>query len=154
VKAHLGTARVAILITAVGRSPEGVNLHDVAADMALDVTSVLAYARTLARHGYLAHQPNDLWILGPAIHERAEDRATQLRRYAEGSLPVLRPRAPSTHVGNTARQELTARCVAMYTKEGLSIDAIAQKTGRSYGLVHRLLGEAGVTMRPRGGART
>lgn len=34
---------------------------------------------------------------------------------------------------------------------GMSIRALAEWTGRSYGFVHRLLGEAGVRLRARGG---
>mgnify|MGYP001436628772 CR=1 FL=1 len=36
---------------------------------------------------------------------------------------------------------------------GASIRALAQETGRSYGGVHRLLTDAGVTFRSRGGDR-
>ena len=36
---------------------------------------------------------------------------------------------------------------------GSPIRKIAEETGRSYGFVHRLLVEAGVTLRKRGGAR-
>lgn len=35
---------------------------------------------------------------------------------------------------------------------GESIRALAASTGRSYGFVHRLLAESGVTLRGRGGA--
>lgn len=35
---------------------------------------------------------------------------------------------------------------------GASIRALAEETGRSYGAVHRLLGEAGAVFRARGGA--
>ncbi|KIE23402.1 transcriptional regulator [Streptomyces sp. MUSC 125] len=35
---------------------------------------------------------------------------------------------------------------------GASIRALAEETGRSYGGVHRLLADAGVTFRSRGGA--
>lgn len=34
---------------------------------------------------------------------------------------------------------------------GASIRTIARRTGRTYGTVHRLLNEAGVTLRTRGG---
>jgi predicted transcriptional regulator len=37
-------------------------------------------------------------------------------------------------------------------KQGASIRQIADETGRSYGNVHRLLSESGVTLRPRGQA--
>ncbi|MFD4577914.1 helix-turn-helix domain-containing protein [Streptomyces sp. NPDC058417] len=43
--------------------------------------------------------------------------------------------------------ELKARCDA-----GASIRALAEDTGRSYGGVHRLLADAGVAFRSRGGA--
>jgi len=36
---------------------------------------------------------------------------------------------------------------------GASIRALAEATGRSYGLVHRLLSEYGVNLRSRGGGR-
>lgn len=36
-------------------------------------------------------------------------------------------------------------------RNGASIRALARRTGRSYGTVHRLLSEAGVTLRGRGG---
>ncbi|CAM5709506.1 hypothetical protein SFUMM280S_08101 [Streptomyces fumanus] len=35
---------------------------------------------------------------------------------------------------------------------GASIRALAEETGRSYGFVHRMLSESGVTLRGRGGA--
>ncbi len=35
---------------------------------------------------------------------------------------------------------------------GQSIRALAASTGRSYGFVHRMLGEAGASLRGRGGA--
>ena len=37
-------------------------------------------------------------------------------------------------------------------EKGASIRALAESTGRSYGFVHRVLSEAGVTRRSRGGA--
>ncbi|MEU8968085.1 helix-turn-helix domain-containing protein [Streptomyces monashensis] len=37
--------------------------------------------------------------------------------------------------------------------QGSSIRGIAARTGRSYGCVHQLLLDAGVTLRPRGSAR-
>ncbi len=35
---------------------------------------------------------------------------------------------------------------------GQSIRALAASTGRSYGFIHRMLGESGATLRGRGGA--
>ncbi len=41
-------------------------------------------------------------------------------------------------------------CVAAYA-DGASIQDLADTIGRSYGTVHKLLVDAGVTLRPRGG---
>ncbi|MFF3159933.1 helix-turn-helix domain-containing protein [Streptomyces sp. NPDC057910] len=53
-------------------------------------------------------------------------------------------------VTGTARTTLTARVKTAY-EAGASVRAIARTEGCSYGLVHCLLSEAGVTFRPRGG---
>lgn len=37
-------------------------------------------------------------------------------------------------------------------ESGASIRALAEESGRSYGFVHRILSEAGATLRGRGGA--
>ncbi|WP_370270845.1 helix-turn-helix domain-containing protein [Streptomyces sp. V4I8] len=49
------------------------------------------------------------------------------------------------------RDKLAADLKAKY-EGGQSIRALAEETGRSYGGVHRLLQDAGVTFRSRGGA--
>ncbi|MFG2359072.1 helix-turn-helix domain-containing protein [Streptomyces sp. NPDC048521] len=49
-----------------------------------------------------------------------------------------------------ARAEL-AEAFARQYREGRSIRAIAEAHGRSYGFVHRVLTEAGVPLRARGG---
>ena len=51
-----------------------------------------------------------------------------------------------------AREAAKTAAVKMYEKEGLSIRIVAEELGRSYGFTHRLLEEAGVTFRGRGGA--
>ena len=38
------------------------------------------------------------------------------------------------------------------SEKGASIRSLAEQTGRSYGFVHRVLSETGVTLRGRGGA--
>ncbi len=48
------------------------------------------------------------------------------------------------------RETLAKSYVAQYRK-GASIRAIAEGSGRSYGFVHRVLTEAGVELRARGG---
>jgi hypothetical protein len=50
-----------------------------------------------------------------------------------------------------ARDTLGAELRKKYEK-GASIRALAESTGRSYGFIHRVLSEAGVTLRSRGGA--
>jgi DNA invertase Pin-like site-specific DNA recombinase len=50
------------------------------------------------------------------------------------------------------RQQVVKDLAAGYA-EGTSIRGLASSTGRSYGFVHRALTEAGVALRPRGGAR-
>lgn len=54
-------------------------------------------------------------------------------------------------ITGTARDRLTAELTRKYQK-GQSIRALADSTGRSYGFVHRLLVDAEVKLRGRGGA--
>ncbi|GAA1769831.1 helix-turn-helix domain-containing protein [Nonomuraea bangladeshensis] len=49
--------------------------------------------------------------------------------------------------------DLQAAIVRKYCDERLSIRTIAEAVGKSYGFVHRVLTDADVTLRPRGGAR-
>ncbi|POX55073.1 transcriptional regulator [Streptomyces sp. Ru71] len=53
-------------------------------------------------------------------------------------------------ITGTERQELADDLKREY-EQGRSIRAIAEAHGRSYGFVHRVLTEAGVPLRPRGG---
>ena len=58
-----------------------------------------------------------------------------------------------THADNVKRnKKISADAIKLYAK-GKSIREISEATGASYGKIHRLLGEAGVTLRPRGGSR-
>jgi Helix-turn-helix domain len=49
------------------------------------------------------------------------------------------------------RNKLAGELKKKYTS-GASIRALAEETGRSYGFVHRMLSESGVSLRGRGGA--
>ena len=49
------------------------------------------------------------------------------------------------------RNKLAADLKRRYSS-GLSIRDLASETGRSYGFVHRMLSESGVSLRGRGGA--
>ncbi len=54
-------------------------------------------------------------------------------------------------ITGTERNKLAADLKRKYNS-GASIRALAAETGRSYGFVHRMLSETGVTLRGRGGA--
>lgn len=56
-----------------------------------------------------------------------------------------------SRVTGTAREKLATDLKKKY-EAGESIRSLAQETGRSYGFVHRMLSESGVTLRGRGGA--
>lgn len=56
-----------------------------------------------------------------------------------------------TRVTGSDRSELANDLKTRYDS-GESIRALANATGRSYGFIHRLLKETGVTLRGRGGA--
>jgi predicted transcriptional regulator len=56
-----------------------------------------------------------------------------------------------SRVTGTERDKLTTVLAKKYDG-GASIRELAEGTGRSYGFIHRVLSEAGVTLRGRGGA--
>jgi hypothetical protein len=56
-----------------------------------------------------------------------------------------------TRVTGADREKLAADLKKRYSA-GESIRALAASTGRSYGFIHRILSESGVTLRGRGGA--
>ena len=56
-----------------------------------------------------------------------------------------------TRVTGTDRNKLATDLKTRYDA-GESIRALANATGRSYGFIHRILTETGVTLRGRGGA--
>ena len=56
-----------------------------------------------------------------------------------------------SRVTGTDRDKLAADLKRQYDS-GESIRSLAESTGRSYGFVHRMLTESGVTLRGRGGA--
>ncbi len=55
-------------------------------------------------------------------------------------------------ISGASREEVAAQFAEGY-RAGASIRALAVRSGRSYGFVQTLLGEAGVELRSRGGAR-
>jgi Helix-turn-helix domain len=65
--------------------------------------------------------------------------------------PVPRTRENSVRGTEANRSELAADLKNRYDA-GESIRSLATSTGRSYGFIHRILTESGVTLRGRGGA--
>lgn len=66
-------------------------------------------------------------------------------------LPTFTGPRTRLETGSPDRTRLT-RLVAQHYRSGLPIRVIAERMGRSYGFVHRLLVESGTPMRARGGA--
>jgi predicted transcriptional regulator len=56
-----------------------------------------------------------------------------------------------SRITGITRDKLGSELMKKYEK-GASIRALAESTGRSYGFIHRVLTESGVTLRGRGGA--
>lgn len=59
--------------------------------------------------------------------------------------------AKGARISGTERERLTKTLRKSYEK-GASLRELAYQSGRSYGFVHRVLTDAGVTLRGRGGA--
>ncbi|MDP9241519.1 MAG: helix-turn-helix domain-containing protein [Actinomycetota bacterium] len=59
--------------------------------------------------------------------------------------------AKGKRITGTSRDKLAADLRKKY-EGGHSIRALAASTGRSYGFIHRILGESGAALRGRGGA--
>ncbi|MBW1597574.1 hypothetical protein HPT28_11080 [Streptomyces sp. JJ38] len=81
---------------------------------------------------------------GRGDHENSERTSHEEARVTE----TLKK---GSRVTGAAREQLAADLKKKYDS-GASIRALAEETGRSYGFVHRMLSEAGVTLRGRGGA--
>ncbi|GAA4034987.1 helix-turn-helix domain-containing protein [Allokutzneria multivorans] len=76
-------------------------------------------------------------MIGPIGQNGRRDKVADLKKGAR--------------ITGTARDKLAADLKKKYEK-GASIRSLAESTGRSYGFVHRVLSESGVTLRGRGGA--
>ncbi len=59
--------------------------------------------------------------------------------------------AKGKRITGAGRDKLAAELRKKY-ENGQSIRALASATGRSYGFIHRILGESGAALRGRGGA--
>jgi hypothetical protein len=82
----------------------------------------------------------------------------QVKRRGDGPLlvktDVVDPRLGSGATVDRlySRRDKLAQELKRKYERGASIRALAESTGRSYGFVHRVLSEAGVVLRGRGGA--
>jgi transposase len=56
-------------------------------------------------------------------------------------------------ISGVARANLRAEMQQAYEVDGLTIEQVAERFGRSYGTTHKLLTEANTEIRPRGGFR-
>ncbi|MFJ3946200.1 helix-turn-helix domain-containing protein [Streptomyces griseoaurantiacus] len=65
---------------------------------------------------------------------------------------TITPLAPKERLAGEARKKYAADLAERYNSNH-SIRSLMAESGRSYGFVHKLLSEAGVTFRPRGGIR-
>jgi Helix-turn-helix domain len=68
-----------------------------------------------------------------------------------GEVRVVETLKKGSRVTGSDRDKLAADLKRQYDS-GKSIRFLAESTGRSYGFVHRMLTESGVTLRGRGGA--
>jgi hypothetical protein len=82
---------------------------------------------------------------------RMNQGSVQLRRVQLGGWDDVADLKKGMRITGAARDKLAADLKKKYEK-GASIRALAESTGRSYGFVHRVLSESGVTLRGRGGA--
>lgn len=91
-------------------------------------------------------EPDDENRVSPAARSQPDPgiRMTHL-----DDLPEI---AAGEHLSGPKRETVGTALAQVYN-EGASLRAISGHTGRSYGSVHRLLSEAGVTFRGRGGVR-
>jgi hypothetical protein len=88
-------------------------------------------------------------IMDEFRHPAVGARAFHLQR--EGGEVATQTLGKGTRITGTARTKLANDLKKKYEK-GQSIRDLAESTGRSYGFVHRLLVDADVTLRGRGGA--
>src|SRR6266540_3509588 len=96
-----------------------------------------------------------VWKSLPLTPGRAEPNARSWRPRGSDCVtdrrhPVAETLRKGSRVTGSARERLAADLKKKYS--GRSIRALAEETGRSYGFVHRMLTESGVTLRGRGGA--
>lgn len=90
---------------------------------------------------------------GPVNTDGEEDKRADSKPAIENNQGVIATRyAKHARVLGKEREVLAAKVASAYRK-GASIRDIAAVQQRSYGSIHRLLGEAGVELRPRGGYR-
>jgi DNA-binding IclR family transcriptional regulator len=71
--------RAADILEAVGSNPRGLTPAEIAKTCRLNHNTSYSLINTLGHLGYLQRRPSDgRWVLGPAIAERAAERAAQV----------------------------------------------------------------------------
>jgi Helix-turn-helix domain len=93
-----------------------------------------------------------MWVANPAVmpdHYQGDVKRNGDCSYRE--VHVAETLKKGTRVTGVDRSKLATTLGKRYDS-GESIRSLAASTGRSYGFVHRILTETGVTLRGRGGA--
>ncbi|MEV6612105.1 MULTISPECIES: helix-turn-helix domain-containing protein [unclassified Kutzneria] len=94
----------------------------------------------------------DRLAFGPVVFDHCDDRGrTGPDLHSHGRRDKVADLKKGARITGPTRDKLAADLKKKYEK-GASIRALAESTGRSYGFVHRVLSESGVTLRGRGGA--
>lgn len=127
-----------------------------------DVSAGLADMHTRIREAGLFSEPEatvdpalglgtaTVTSLAPGRPELATDSLNSDELQADMARATVGVRVGARTSGST-RDKLAAELKKKYER-GASIRALAESTGRSYGFIHRVLIEAGVQVRGRGGA--
>jgi hypothetical protein len=92
-----------------------------------------------------------MWVANLAVMpDHYQEMCNSLMTSAKGG-PMAEGLKKGTRVTGVDRTKLATSLSRRYDS-GESIRSLAASTGRSYGFVHRILTETGVTLRGRGGA--
>jgi hypothetical protein len=96
----------------------------------------------------------DLLAPGQPVDDHCRTASPAVPRTGRGGAEEVNDVADlkkGARITGAQRDKLATDLKKKYEK-GASIRALAEQTGRSYGFVHRVLSETGVTLRGRGGA--
>nr|WP_269459670.1 helix-turn-helix domain-containing protein [Allokutzneria albata] len=94
---------------------------------------------------------HDRLAFAASVFDHCGDGGHDRPHWSNGRRDKVADLKKGARITGTARDKLAADLKKKYEK-GASIRSLAESTGRSYGFVHRVLSESGVTLRGRGGA--